>query len=245
MKKVLTIMFAFCCVLMVSACVPNKYNINFLVDGEVYISSQFDDNGIELPTEPTKEGYTFAGWYFDDEFEIPFDKHYYQNKKPTQTVNVYAKFTINVYSITFDTNCDLVKDPISANYNTTVSDLPYLSRKGYEFCGWYTDDDTFINCVEELTLTSNVELHAKWRLIEYTITYVFEISGAKNHPMNVSSYTIEDGDILFFDPTPPLLYVFKGWYKYSNGSGDKIYNIKAGSTGNITIYAYIIPASQA
>ena len=41
--------------------------IEFFVDGQVYHSVQTKTNGIiDMPDQPTKDGYVFEGWYYDD-----------------------------------------------------------------------------------------------------------------------------------------------------------------------------------
>lgn len=44
---------------------------------------------VEMPADPTREGYTFIGWFTDTAFTTPFDP----NVAITEPVNVYAKFS--------------------------------------------------------------------------------------------------------------------------------------------------------
>ena len=52
------------------------FNVNFVVDGEVYVVVKTGgEETIEIPDDPTKEGYTFGGWYLDDgKWEEKFTK---------------------------------------------------------------------------------------------------------------------------------------------------------------------------
>ena len=43
-----------------------EFTVSFYVDGAVYQTISTTTGAITLPTNPTKEGYTFAGWYIDD-----------------------------------------------------------------------------------------------------------------------------------------------------------------------------------
>ena len=47
--------------------VTAKYDITFMADGQVIETIKTSGNElITLPTAPTKQGYTFKGWYFDE-----------------------------------------------------------------------------------------------------------------------------------------------------------------------------------
>ena len=48
------------------------FTATFYVDGVEYASVPLDAN-FSLPAAPTKEGYTFTGWYTDQAFTVTFD----------------------------------------------------------------------------------------------------------------------------------------------------------------------------
>ena len=78
---------------VLSACSGVSFKIDFIVDGEIYDS--LDTNGsevIKLPANPTKEGYDFAGWYWDDiTFTRPFTANSLLEAPLTGDMKVYAK----------------------------------------------------------------------------------------------------------------------------------------------------------
>jgi len=76
--------------LLISCNANSEFKLNFIVDGEVYATLMTDGTGnITLPEEPSKNGYTFVGWFFDDKkWEKPFSK----NSSIDGNVNVYAKW---------------------------------------------------------------------------------------------------------------------------------------------------------
>ncbi len=64
-----------------------------MVDGTEYASVYSDGKTLELPEDPTKEGYTFSGWYFDDgSFEDKFDKESFGTKTKKPDLYLFAKF---------------------------------------------------------------------------------------------------------------------------------------------------------
>ena len=77
---------------------PNKplgksYIIEYMIGDEVYKTDyQLEDYTFAKPTDPTKEGYTFEGWYLDTDYKTEFD---FKNTKASKNIELYAKFTKN------------------------------------------------------------------------------------------------------------------------------------------------------
>ncbi|MGN0527262.1 MAG: InlB B-repeat-containing protein [Acutalibacteraceae bacterium] len=75
-------------------------------NGEKRLSKKMESEGIvPAPTEPTREGYTFEGWYRDKELTKPWD---FSKDIATEEITIYAKWSANedtvVHSITVDAN---------------------------------------------------------------------------------------------------------------------------------------------
>ena len=70
------------------------YSINFIADGAVYAKiSTKGKEAIKLPDNPTKDGYVFDGWYFDNEvYEKPFTANSLLDTPLLIDMYVYAKF---------------------------------------------------------------------------------------------------------------------------------------------------------
>ena len=96
MRKILLILtICFAIVFLFASCgEKDTFNINFIVDGADYSSvSTMGDEAIKMPEDPAKEGYTFDGWYFDeDSFEQPFSSDYFLDAEIASDVTVYAKW---------------------------------------------------------------------------------------------------------------------------------------------------------
>ena len=101
MKKVFTSLFVsiliIAFVIGLSACGKVQFDLNFVVDGEVYNTvSTSGEEIITIPENPTKEGFTFDGWYLDkDVWCESFKADMFLNTPLSSDINVYAKWTAN------------------------------------------------------------------------------------------------------------------------------------------------------
>ncbi len=138
---------------------------------------------------PTKDGYTFAGWYADTgynqlwNFEEPF-----RPSGTSTTVNLFAKWDINSYTVTFDLQYDEKIETEQIEYNSTISKKP--ERYGYTFDGWYkstdfTSGDKWSSTAK--TPANDMTLYAKWTPNKYKVT--FNSQGGTS----VTTQTIEYG----------------------------------------------------
>ena len=191
--------------------------------------------------DPTRKGYTFAGWYSDSS---------YKNKITSLTakrkiVTVYAKWTEHKYTISFQGNgsssgsmSKMTKLKYSKSYTLTKN---AFKKKGYKFTGWNTKADgsgkTYKNAASVSKLTTKdgktVKLYAQWKKVSYTITY--KLNGGKNNSKNPAKYNVKTETIKLKKPTRKG-YTFVGWYS-DKSCKKKVTQIKKGSTGNKTLYA--------
>ena len=81
-----------------------KFEIKFMVGEEVYDTISTSGNeALQLPDNPTKDGYTFDGWYWDNNtWQTPFSATSFLNTPLTGDMKVYAKFT-EIGSVVIDT----------------------------------------------------------------------------------------------------------------------------------------------
>lgn len=189
---------------------------------------------IFAPTAPNKTGYTFAGWYKEAILTNAWD---FENDTVTAAITLYAKWTPNDYTVTFNANGGNTTSPASKTitYANTYGELATTTRTGYSFNGWYTQESggTKITSETTVSITANQTLYAQWTLETYPITYV--LNGGTNDLSNPSSYTIETSDITLAAATKTG-YTFDGWWDSASG-GNQVTSIPKGSTGNKTLYA--------
>ena len=107
----------------------NQYTITFDTAGGSEIDSieQDYDTAITAPDAPTKEGYTFIGW----DTTVP-------KKMPAKDMTVKARWQINRYKITFDTDGASEIDPIEQDYDTAITAPDNPTKEGYAFIDWDT-----------------------------------------------------------------------------------------------------------
>ena len=123
----------------------NQYTITFDTDGGSAIAPITQDYGtaITAPAAPTKTGYTFAGW----DRAIPATMS-------AENMTIKAKWTVNQYTISFDTDGGSTIDPITQDYGTDITAPAAPTKTGYTFANW----DRAIPATmpaEDLTLTAH------------------------------------------------------------------------------------------
>ena len=117
---------------------------------------------ITAPTEPTEEGYTFGGWYKEDTCEDDWD---FNEDTVTGDTTLYAKWTINTYTVTFDANgrgtAPAKIENVAHGSKITAPTAP--SETGWTFGGWYKESGcTNAWNFNEDTVTGNTTLYAGW-----------------------------------------------------------------------------------
>ena len=209
---------------------PNTYTVTFNGNGGSTPSSKsvtYDSTYGELPSS-TQAGYTFAGWFTDASggTEVKSDT----KVKIIKDQTLYAHWTSNGYTVTFDANGGGTPSPAttSVTYGSTYGSLATCSREGYSFDGWYTEKSggTKIETTTTVSITDAQTLYAHWTPISYTITYNGLKQGVTHS--NPLSYTIESETITFSAPSEAAGYKFSGWSPAS---------IEKGSTGNKSVTA--------
>ena len=137
------------------------------------------DEVLQLPEEPTKEGYRFVGWYLDEALTIP-----YNGEPITADMRFYAKFEINEYTVTLDSNGGTDVSNVTVEWNTSA-ELPTPTKEEYNFLGWFYANGTKY---EGQAITENITLTAHWELKVYTVT--FYVDGEVYKTLQVSHGTL-------------------------------------------------------
>ena len=88
-KKILLNTLVLLTLLLLVGCNITMYKVTFEVNGGSAIKDKTTAGYVARPTEPTKEGFEFAGWYIDSELTQEFD---FKNKID-QNITLYAKWT--------------------------------------------------------------------------------------------------------------------------------------------------------
>ena len=175
--------------------VIGAYTVTFQSEGGSEVASQIRANTpADQPADPTKEGYTFIGWYNGESewnFETPV----------TADLTLTAKWQINRYTITFDTAGGSEVPSITQDYGTAITPPAAPTRTGYTFAGWDRESPTTMPA-GDMTIT------AQWQLNRYTIT--FDAAGGSEVP----SITQDYGTAITAPANPTKTgYTFAGWDK--------------------------------
>ncbi|MCM1296739.1 MAG: InlB B-repeat-containing protein [Muribaculaceae bacterium] len=117
---------------------------------------------VELPEDPVKEGYTFTGWFFDENCTEAYD-----GRPIYEDTVLYAGWRLNTYTVTFDSAGGSDVPAQTVDWNTAAS-LTTPERVGYTFVGWYLSDGTKY---EAQLITDNVTLTARWQIIKCTVNF--------------------------------------------------------------------------
>ena len=130
----------------------NKYTITFDTAGGSTVAPITQDYGtaITVPSNPTREGYTFIGW----DKEIPATM-------PAENVTITAKWAINKYTIRFNTDGGTYIFPITADYGSKIHNPGTLYKPGFIFDGW---DRPY----PETMPAENITLTAKWKVCDHS-----------------------------------------------------------------------------
>ena len=212
---------------------PNeqKYAVTFVVDGEDYFTLETSGKStITFPSNPTKDGYEFVGWYFDVNVWLnPCNATSFANENLTANVTVYARWEQikETYPVTFVGGTGATGDAptMEAKAEGDKFDLPQNTfvKEDYDFDGW-VDGQTKYAAGDEYVMPSYaVTFTAQWVLTpKYKVTFVGGEGAVGTDPeiedkkegevitLPENSYTKED-------------YIFAGW-----SDGEKTY--LAGST---------------
>ena len=143
--------------------VNNPSNVTFDSNGGLEVASlSVEYNGKAVaPTDITRTGYTFAGWYTDNStFTNLFD---FTNTKVTEDITLFAKWTINNYTITFNSQGGSVVSNKDVEYNNAITEPGTPTKLGYTFGGWYKEEGC-LNAWNFITdkVTLDTMLYSKW-----------------------------------------------------------------------------------
>lgn len=159
------------------ATLRGKLAITFDPNNEDNMQVDWKKEGVLLiaPTsEPTKEGYTFEGWYYDNNGVNT--KWNFETDKARYTMTLTAKWKANTsssgggggggttyYTLTFETNGGGSMQAIRAARGKTLDLSAYTPmRDGYDFGGWYADKD-LTQRITEIKLSGSKTVYADWK----------------------------------------------------------------------------------
>ena len=168
----------------------NQYTLTFNADNGTENVEITQDYGtkFDTPADPTREGYTFAGWDMD----IP-------ETIPAEDMNFTAKWIANQYTLTFDSDGGSDVAAITQDYGTKIETPAAPTKTGYTFAGWDNE-------IPETMPAESMSFKAQWTINQYTLTF-----NADNGTEDVE--ITQDYGTKFETPADPTRegYTFAGW----------------------------------
>ena len=140
-----------------------SFTATFYIGTETYGVENADyGNTFKIPQTPDVAGYSFMGWFTDEEFKTPFDF----TDSATENVNVYGKLdliVITTYTVKFvDGTRTISEQTVVEHESATRPGDP--SKTGYTFTGW---DNEFDDVICDMTI------NAEFTINKYTVSYTY------------------------------------------------------------------------
>ena len=144
-----------------------NFTVTFSTNGGSTINSSTvkENDTVAKPANPTKEGFTFGGWYIDSSLTNEMDF----SKPITADTTLYAKWNVDdvnaIYVVTFNTNGGSTISSSRVEEGSKVSKPTDPTRDGYEFKGWFTNVGLTDPMNFDNPINGNLDLYAKWEQI--------------------------------------------------------------------------------
>lgn len=213
------------------------YDITYNLDGGTNNVENPSTYTVESETillkDPTKEGFDFKGWFYDQAFT---EKATQISQQSTGLKTLYAKWETKKFPVTYLAGTlgkgTVEPDTLVYGGSITLKGAGVFYYKGYKESAWIDADDNEYALGSTYTTPSPITLYPKWEIQSYTISYE-NTKGAVNN--NKTSYTVKQNvnlTALSLDG-----YEFAGWYDNAEFTGEPVTKIATGSTGDTTFYA--------
>jgi uncharacterized repeat protein (TIGR02543 family) len=204
----------------------------------------------------TKQYHTFSGWNTEDDGSGTAYSSGDDFNMPDNNVTLYAVWTADTYTLTYDANGGSGNVPVDANSPYVVGATvtvtgnvgsPALTKQYHTFGGWNTQADglgTSYTSGNSFSMPdNNVTLYAIWTADTYTVTYDAN-TGTGNVPVDGSSpYVVGASVTVLGNVGLPALakqyHTFGGWNTAANGSGTTYLSGNGFNMpeNNVTLYA--------
>lgn len=217
------------------------------VDGNETMQGVADADGkLRQPPTPTRDGYTFAGWYWHADYsgytdeQKAADKVDFDQAVTGQTVTMFAQWTKdevqNETDVLYVANGGKFADGQEVQQGLTDSDgmmrQPMTpTRDGYTFAGWYWVSDLSVLTEEQKEQNKvdftqpvtrpHVTMYAQWVKNQDEINVLYAANGGQFADGNDTMQGVADSDGVMRQPAEPTRegYTFAGWYWVSDLSG--------------------------
>ncbi len=223
---------------------PNlKYNITLKTNGGIINSGNISEytggTGAILPTDVSKVGYTFSGWY--DNEELTGSPVTSISATETGDKTFYAKWIANTntpYKVihhfrNLDTEVEGYNEEEELKTGTTDATV----EAEYKQVEGFTKNESDSRTVKEGTVAGDGSLVLHLYYARNTYNIVYELNGGTTISSLTNKYIYGKEMILQTKVVTKQGYVFAGWYDNEELTGSPVTSISATSTGDKTFYA--------
>lgn len=225
--------------------VPGETTLTYLIHIHGFPVVTFQSNGgtpvdsvtgtkstfkVTEPTAPTREGYTFSGWYTDEDCTQKFDF----NTTVVRHMTLYAGWTPVTYTVHFDLagGQGSIEDQ-TVQHGKTAAPPAAPTKEGYNFASWMYNGEPWNFTTP---ITKDIVLVASWDPVEDGKVYYVVTFDANGGTAEFSQKTIIAGNSVVLPDATREGYTFDGWY-----SGDTRIGVAGDSiavNSNITYTAH-------
>ena len=216
------------------------YTVKFDSDGgsEVAAVEVKDGEKVTKPADPTKDGYTFKGWFNGD-------KEYAFETAVTSNITLKAKWEVVTYKITYELNGGTgdKDNPETYTIETDTFEIKNLvsgpAANPY-FVGWYSDENftTLAETTIKKGTTGDLSFYANWT-DKAMFTVTFNFVGVEKS----SSVNVEEGKALTSEQLESVKskissdYVFVDFY--TNKECTTKFDVTTTITADSTVYVKV------
>jgi uncharacterized repeat protein (TIGR02543 family) len=140
--------------------IADPYTIQFETNGgsDVTALTQGFETTVNAPSNPTKLGHTFDGWFADESLTTP----YTFSTMPMNDVTLYAKWLVNSYAVRYETFGGNVINDAQVSFGNQVTSFPTPTKDHAFFDGWYLDSELTQPFAAFAMPAEDVTLYAAW-----------------------------------------------------------------------------------
>ena len=200
---------------------------------------------VTKPSELTKVGYQFTGWYLTGD---PSRLWNFDNDVVTGTTELRAGWSALTYNVTLDGQGGAGgHENVQATYDSGMPTITLPARAGYQFAGYYdqTEGGTqYYNAdgssAKTWDKTEDSTLYAHWIANSYQVT--FDANGGEGS-MNAEDFTYGEAKALTQNNFTKTGYNFAGWATTANAGeaehedGKNVSNLTTEQNGTVNLYA--------
>ena len=214
--------------------------VTFDVQGGSEIAAQQVQTGKSAvrPENPERVGYAFAGWYTSADTS---GSEYDFTAAVNDDVTLYAKWTPNMYAVTFDSQGGSAVDAQQVAYGGYATQPATPTRDGYTFVGWTTDAAGTTPYGFGMPVTGGITLYAKWDDAGATYhTVTIHLNDGDDYssdlPQDMTLF-VKEGEKLTIPDSAPS----RGGYRFAGLTSDEQrktdYDAGTAVTADMTLYA--------